>query len=315
MNNFFDSIEEKWKSFWNKIKEKLGLSKPEPTTPTNPDNPTTPNLPVGENLTDEEAQKIIPTLQYMEGCQSSDPNVLRLVKMYGRRITHFGGGNKPNQPKDETYLWKPESDNDGKLVVITPSSTYIKSCSVGGETKTSLSIGNGWRPHFRFSKSGVNGYGSAPVVTANPSGSAKINTPSKKQSFKVSGSVATNPEQDTPSEPVVEYPSPRYAPGTLVIPPEFLKHGKITELRLARVSVANGGLKQVSGRPTTFTVKTPSDPAWQEFANGASASGSRCKCSDGSMWDGYLHNNTETVPMPIYPMGQTKGHAFWVKVK
>ena len=308
--NIFDKLETWWKEKWNKFKETIGIGDKPTTDPANPDNPTQPSLPAGENLSDEEAQKIIPTLQYMEGCQSSDPNVLRLVKMYGRRITHFGGGNKPNQPKDETYLWKPESDNDGKLVVITPSSTYIKSCTVGSEIKTSLSIGNGWRPHFRFSKSGVNGYGSSPVVTANPSGSAKISTPSKKQSFKVSGStVVTNPQPDVP----VVNSNPRYSPGFVEVPADFLNHGSIKELRYGTFSVAKGQMKPVAGSKTQYTIPMPTDPAWAWNAPGT-AFGTKAKFSDGSVFDGYVHDRTGSYPMPLQQKGKTQGRAFWVKM-
>ena len=121
----------------------------------------------------------------MEGASKTDPRALELVKMYGSRITHFGGGNKPTDSKNESYLWKPESDSDKKLVVITPASLFVESVMVENETKTTLSIGNGFRPTWRFSKNGGSGYGANPSVSVAPLGTAKISNPSKKQTFKI----------------------------------------------------------------------------------------------------------------------------------
>lgn len=277
-----------------------------PTVPANPD-PETPAA-TGE-LSDAEAQAIIAKLQFLSGKKTS-PDALRLVKRFGTRITHFGGGNDIGVVEDT--LWKPDGSNG--LVVILPSHVaHFDACSFGGEKIVSMSIGNGYRPHIRFKKSG--GAYAAGVLDCGAAGSCRIASPGKRQSFKLS--VAATPDPVTPADPVADttdYPDPCYAPGKLIIPSEFIQHGKITELRLARVSLANGGLKAVAGSPTTFTVAAPGDAAWQEFANGAVSTGTRCKCADGSQWDGYLHNNTESVPMPILDNNNLHGHAFWVKL-
>lgn len=79
----------------------------------------------------------------------------------------------PTEPKTKTkissplggsgFLWKPESEKDGKLVVLLPSkfSGKIKSLTLTDTKGTTLAtgtysgIGNGEREHFRFPKSGA----------------------------------------------------------------------------------------------------------------------------------------------------------------
>ncbi len=174
-------------------KLKADQAKPSPapdTTATTPGNgtpgATSPTLggDAGLGLSDEQAREIISKLQFLDGTDRNHPQVLRLVKMYGSRITHFGGGNESNRAPDENNLWKPDSDNDGNLVVITASSKYAGAVTVEGDSATNLSIGNGWRPHFRFGKPGT-GYGSSPRVVVGGVGSATIGNPGTKQTFKL----------------------------------------------------------------------------------------------------------------------------------
>lgn len=58
-----------------------------------------------------------------------------------------------------SFLWKPNSDSDGNLVVILPSSfKNVSSVSIHGSGGSASAgrgaIANGGRPHFRFGRSG-----------------------------------------------------------------------------------------------------------------------------------------------------------------
>ena len=65
-----------------------------------------------------------------------------------------------------TFLWKPESENNGLLVILLPSS-YSSSCSVAvnGEAGDYVGRANGDRPHYRFNYEGAH-YGDNVTVTA-----------------------------------------------------------------------------------------------------------------------------------------------------
>lgn len=65
---------------------------------------------------------------------------------------------------DSNFLWKPVSDSDGNLVVLTPYQLNFRSVSVGKETSTSLGTSNGHRQTFRFSLPGAR-YGKKVTVT------------------------------------------------------------------------------------------------------------------------------------------------------
>ncbi len=186
-------------------KLKADQAKPSPAPDSNANTPgngtpgeTRPTLggDAGLGLSDDQAREIISKLQFLDGTDRNHPQVLRLVKMYGSRITHFGGGNESNRKPDESNLWKPDSDSDGNLVVITASSAYAGAVTVEGDSATNLSIGNGWRPHFRFSKPGT-AYGSTPRVVVGGVGSATIGNPGTKQTFKLTPS----PKEDAPEAP------------------------------------------------------------------------------------------------------------------
>lgn len=184
-----------------------------PTEPK-PIDPVTPPPADGTGLSDEEAKKIISGLQFLDGTDRNHPQVLRLVKMYGGRITHFGGGNEYNRAPDASNLWKPDSDSDGNLVVITSSTVKAGSVTVGGETVSKMSIGNGWRPHFRFGKPGAGGYGSSPKVVVEGVGSATISNPGTKQTFKLTGAAPVDPPPTTSSLFILE-------PDKLTLRPDF----------------------------------------------------------------------------------------------
>ena len=62
-------------------------------------------------------------------------------------------------PPSQAFLWKPVSDSSGKLVVILPASlASVGSITVRGsrtESSSRSAIGNGQRPHYRFSLPGA----------------------------------------------------------------------------------------------------------------------------------------------------------------
>ena len=84
-------------------------------------------------------------------------------------------------PPSETFLWKPESDSDGKLVILLPSSISASSVSISGPSGIESvekggrngSRGNGQREHYRFSKSGKDMQGPVQVTVALESGGTK----------------------------------------------------------------------------------------------------------------------------------------------
>ena len=84
-------------------------------------------------------------------------------------------------PPSETFLWKPESDSDGKLVILLPSSISASSVSISGPSGSESvkkggrngSRGNGQREHYRFSKSGKDMQGPVQVTVALESGGTK----------------------------------------------------------------------------------------------------------------------------------------------
>ena len=73
-----------------------------------------------------------------------------------------GSGSNPEcltvQDINEGFLWKPESDSNGNLVVLFPKNFTEKfqSVSVNGELGVFAAFANGNRQHWRFSKPGSN---------------------------------------------------------------------------------------------------------------------------------------------------------------
>lgn len=77
---------------------------------------------------------------------------------------------------DNTFLWKPVSESNGKLVVLIPANlsgspvgTVIVNDNESGKYSGNH---NGNRDHFRFSKPG-SAYGNAVTVTLNKSGKTR----------------------------------------------------------------------------------------------------------------------------------------------
>lgn len=89
--------------------------------------------------------------------------------------------NNPNDG-DEGFLFKPESDSDGKLVVLLPSNMtgLIESLALvdeeGNELETGRfgSVGNGDREHFRFNRPGEAYPGNLRVVAKMKDGSLVV---------------------------------------------------------------------------------------------------------------------------------------------
>jgi hypothetical protein len=83
-------------------------------------------------------------------------------------------------PKSGEFLWKPQSDKDGKLAILLPSPLVGKVDSVsvvspnGSSQKGSYAgVGNGSREHFRFTKPGGDFQDGSKVVITMKDGSLK----------------------------------------------------------------------------------------------------------------------------------------------
>lgn len=74
----------------------------------------------------------------------------------------------PNDPDtggyDSSFLWKPESDSTGNLVILTPYYMELTRLTAGGETGDLVGRSNGHRQTWRFSKPGAR-YGEGIRVT------------------------------------------------------------------------------------------------------------------------------------------------------
>lgn len=94
------------------------------------------------------------------------------------------------------FLWKPASDNDGRLVVLLPA-WVIDPANPGGSPGTLIvmaergvfrSYANGNRAHYRFSKPGA-AYGRDVLVTLHrpvPAGPLQISVPNGAVRYEVS---------------------------------------------------------------------------------------------------------------------------------
>lgn len=91
----------------------------------------------------------------------------------------------------ESFLWKPTSDSDGKLVILLPSSISAQSVSISGPSGSETvskggrngSRANGQREHYRFSQSGEKMQGPVQVTVALENGGSKtinIDNPAKR---------------------------------------------------------------------------------------------------------------------------------------
>jgi hypothetical protein len=89
---------------------------------------------------------------------------------------------------DQTFLWKPKSDSNGKLVVIFPASFNgrLSNVAVNGERGTFSSVANGNRSHYRFGKTG-SAYSAPAKITATIDGktawSTTVNSPGLRTSI------------------------------------------------------------------------------------------------------------------------------------
>lgn len=116
---------------------------------------------------------VMATAFAMVGCELADPELAEeaapeVVEEAQARTTPTAttsGGS-------EGFLWKPESESNGKLVVLLPASLRgkVSSCTISGSfgSENGSFAGdthNGNRPHYRFSKHGSQ-YGTGITVSA-----------------------------------------------------------------------------------------------------------------------------------------------------
>lgn len=77
----------------------------------------------------------------------------------------------------DTFLWKPASESNGKLVILLPASVEASGVSISGpnvnETGSGSGRANGQRQHFRFGKSGKDMQGPVTVNITLASGGTK----------------------------------------------------------------------------------------------------------------------------------------------
>jgi hypothetical protein len=153
--------------------------------------------------------------------------------------------------------------------------------------------------------------GQTPISLSELNGALPTPAPTPTPEPTEETTPTPTPTPDPDPTPPPSSNNPRYSPGEVEIPSEFLNHGSILDLRIGPCSVANGLMKPVSGSRTVYTLPAPSDSAWGQFANGASDFGTIVKCSDGAKWEGYVRNNTISASMPILPQNNLRGPAFW----
>ena len=62
----------------------------------------------------------------------------------------------PSGGGDQRFLWKPVSENNGKLVVLLPArlTGKVNGVTVNGESGNFSGVHNGGREHYRYSKPG-----------------------------------------------------------------------------------------------------------------------------------------------------------------
>ena len=107
------------------------------------------------------------------------------------------GGGDDGAPS-ETFLWKPVSDSDGKLVILLPTSISASSVSISGPSGNDTvqkggrngSRGNGQREHYRFDKSGKDMQGPVQVTVALENGGTKTINIAKPAERNEGGSLS-----------------------------------------------------------------------------------------------------------------------------
>lgn len=184
-------------------------------------------------------------------------------------------------------------------------------------------LANGLRLHYNPPKVGSN----VPVVVTLSDGSeyrATVANGGKRQDPLTFEKVKdAEPGDDPPiidepdeeDQPVTPPPTnnPRYAPGVVEIPAQFLRHGSFVELRFEKCSLANGLLKPTEN-PLVFTLPPPADEVWrwtdEQGRTPPRCIGTRAKFADGTLYDGFVYDYHGSYPMPI----SSSGRAFWVKM-
>jgi hypothetical protein len=113
--------------------------------------------------------------------------------------------------------------------------------------------------------------------------------------------------------------TPMYTAGMVVIPEQFLKHGRMTELRYEKCSLANGLLKHVGGR--VYSLPGPEHEVWrwtdEQGRTPPRCIGTRVKFADGTMYDGWVRDYATTThySMPILTLETAGGNAFWIRMR
>lgn len=103
-----------------------------------------------------------------------------------------GGSGIGPQGEGGGFLWKPESENDGRLVVLLPPqyTGQVSGVFVGRpdgsviEQGNFSSVANGDREHYRFSKEGAS-YGSGIVVVADMKAGGSVHWPISNGSSRI----------------------------------------------------------------------------------------------------------------------------------
>jgi hypothetical protein len=88
---------------------------------------------------------------------------------------------KDDGAPSETFLWKPKSESDGKLVILLPTSISARSITISGpNVNETVNKGgrngkraNGQREHFRFGRGGADMKGPVQVTVQLESGQTK----------------------------------------------------------------------------------------------------------------------------------------------
>lgn len=105
--------------------------------------------------------------------------VLALTSLSGAQGALPATGGAPTSSLDGGFLWKPISDNDGRLVVLLPPAmtgygAKVDVVSPDGDVLASgrfTSVANGGREHYRFDRSGGNFPDGSSVRISFPNGS------------------------------------------------------------------------------------------------------------------------------------------------
>jgi hypothetical protein len=163
------------------------------------------------------------------------------------------------QAGDDTFLWKPTSENDGKLVVLLPARLgRASSVTVNGEAGRFSSVANGNRAHYRFPKPG-SAYGSGARVVASFGGGV-----TKSWTVPSGGSRFTERytgEAIRPTEPAPDAPASGWKVDgpRLTIPADLAPH--VLRAKLVYAEASDGDPH--NARPFHAAVRLDSQNVWQ----------------------------------------------------